>query len=116
MDEIIIIVGSNNKAKIQATSDAFHCIFNNRGVIVHSLDVASGVSQQPMGDKETLEGATTRAKSAYSEYFKINNIKPHYAVGIEGGVGASICPIFIEREEETEKDREMECFAWTVIW
>lgn len=70
-------VGSTNPVKRAATVDAFAGM---AGVTVEATAVESGVSEQPSGTGETIEGARTRARRA--------RVAGDYdlGVGIEGGV------------------------------
>ncbi|MCL4159787.1 UNVERIFIED_CONTAM: hypothetical protein GTU68_012718, partial [Idotea baltica] len=63
---------------------------------VAGISVPSGVSDQPMSDQETLQGALNRAEAA-----QIAIPEADYWVGMEGGIA--------------ERDDQMEAFAWMVI-
>ena len=63
---------------------------------IDSENISSGVSDQPMSDKETLQGAINRVNKAFQSVADAD-----YWVGIEGG---------IEYE-----NGEMAAFAWVVI-
>src|SRR5699024_9190099 len=69
-----IVIGSQNKTKIQAVQT----VFQDSNVTAH--DVPSDVSQQPMADEETREGAINRAN--YAQWKKPGSI----GIGLEGGV------------------------------
>ncbi|MBS3812274.1 MAG: DUF84 family protein [Candidatus Acetothermia bacterium] len=56
-----IKVGSKNPVKYQAAREAFDLV--GWTVEVESLDVDSGVSDQPTSDSEAIEGAITRARN-----------------------------------------------------
>ena len=79
---MLVVVGSLNAAKIRAVELSIQQMFtqisnmNVRGVSVPSL-----VSDQPMSDKETILGATNRAKAA-----RLRFPEAEYTVGIEGGI------------------------------
>lgn len=69
-----IIVGSNNKAKVNAVRS----VFSNEIVIGHA--VPSLVSAQPFSDTETKKGAINRATQCAS-------LEPNVVgIGLEGGV------------------------------
>lgn len=91
-----IIVASKNPVKINATEIAFEQVFPDTPFDVSGVAVPSGVSDQPMTNAETLQGALNRATNA-------RNTSPdaEYWVGIEGGI------------EDTYIG--MQCFAWVVI-
>ena len=88
-----VIITSKNPVKINATKKAFEKVFNDRfefeGVSADSL-----VSDQPMNNAETLNGAMNRLKD-------IQHLKADYFVSIEGGVDLL--------------EDNYEAFAWIVI-
>lgn len=73
-----IAVGSMNPAKIRAVEDGLNKVFPD-GVVV-GVKIESGVSDQPVGDKETFKGARLRAERA------LKKAKADMGVGLEGGV------------------------------
>lgn len=75
-----VAVGSLNPVKIAAVKEAFEKLFPDKKWEVKGMDVKSGVSDQPMSDKESIKGARTRAKKA------IKMINADYGVGLEGGL------------------------------
>ncbi|GGZ21294.1 non-canonical purine NTP phosphatase [Echinicola pacifica] len=94
--EQLIVVGSKNPVKVNSTSKGFHKIFDEQHFIVEGLNINSQVSDQPMGDQETYQGAFNRASNAQKTFPEAD-----FWVGIEGGV------------EDTGE--EMSAFAWVVI-
>lgn len=71
-----IIIGSKNPAKISAVKNAIQngtCEFT-------SMDIPSGVNDQPFSDEETIQGAINRAKRALIEG------NGDIGIGLEGGV------------------------------
>lgn len=91
-----VVVASANPVKINTTEIGFAKMFPEEQVIVSGVSAPSGVSSQPMTEKETLQGAINRAVNVAKLAPKAD-----YWVGIEGG---------IERI-----GKEMEAFAWVVI-
>lgn len=91
-----VIVASKNPVKINCVQSAFEQMFDNEKIEVAGISVLSGVPDQPMTNKETLDGAKNRAVNAQSEMGDAD-----YWVGIEGGI------------EDTPDG--MEAFAWVVI-
>lgn len=79
-DKVHFIIGSTNKAKVQAVEKALAIYFPQ--ATLASAEVASGVSNQPFGDDETRCGAITRALGA--SRLKEGAI----GIGLEGGVRA----------------------------
>ncbi len=71
-----IIIGSKNPAKVLAVKNAF----SDGGFEFVSMDIPSGVSEQPFSDEETIEGAKNRALNALK---KGNGL---LGIGLEGGV------------------------------
>jgi inosine/xanthosine triphosphatase len=78
---IKIVIASNNPVKIHAALRGFQKAFPGREFEAKSIQVASGVSDQPMTDEETLQGAQNRVTAA-------RTLIPDgdFWVGIEGGV------------------------------
>lgn len=91
-----IIIASKNPIKINATKLGFQKVYSNIDFECEGVSVPSDVSDQPMTNQETLQGAINRATHAKNGF-------PNAAfwVGIEGG---------IEKVGE-----EMMAFAWIVI-
>jgi inosine/xanthosine triphosphatase len=75
-----VAVGSENPVKINAVKRAFKLVWDQEKLQVNGLKVSSGVSEQPMSDKESIKGATLRAKRA------IKIAKADYGIGLEGGL------------------------------
>lgn len=91
-----IIVASTNPVKIQSALRGFRRMFPDETFHAEGVAAPSGVSDQPVGDAETLQGALARARNArarapYGDYW----------VGIEGGVA--------------DDEGGMVTFAWVVI-
>lgn len=76
---MIIVVGSENKTKINPVKKVFSYYFKNVKVVGVSID--SAVSEQPLNETEMYKGALHRAKKALQSIKKAE-----YGVGIEGGV------------------------------
>lgn len=91
-----IVVASRNPVKADATRNGFARMFPRRAFDLEPIDVASGVSDQPMTDAETLRGAMVRAANAREAHSEGD-----FWVGIEGGI---------------EDSRfGMMAFAWVVV-
>lgn len=71
-----IIIGSKNPTKITAVKNSFQHLESE----FISLDVQSGVSEQPFSDEETIKGAINRAKGALEQG------NGDIGIGLEGGV------------------------------
>ncbi len=76
-----VVIASRNPVKIRAVEEAFSIQFPNDRLQTVGCDVASGVSDQPMSDKETRQGARNRAQQACN-----NHPDADYWVGLEGGL------------------------------
>jgi inosine/xanthosine triphosphatase len=91
-----IIVASKNPVKVNSALKGFQEMFPSTEFVATGISVPSGVSDQPIGNKETFQGALNRAKSA-----KNNNPNADFWIGIEGG--------------NIRHGSEMEAMAWVVI-
>lgn len=92
----IISVASTNPVKLKATLDGFQKMFPHETFEVRTVKIPASVSDQPMSDEETLDGADTRALHA-------RELMPEadYWVGIEGGV--------------MDRGAHLSGFAWVVV-
>ena len=72
-----IAVGSKNPVKVKAVKNVLEKIYKEAKVF--KVDVESGVSHQPFGKDETIQGAINRAKNAYTNDFDLS-------MGIESGL------------------------------
>ena len=91
-----IVIASKNPVKIQAGLNGFQRMFPGEEFTIEMASVPSGVSDQPMSDRETLTGALNRARAAKQAIPLAD-----YWVGIEGGV-----------QEEVEG---LAAFAWVAV-
>ncbi len=91
-----VVVASKNPVKINATREAFEKVFPEETFEVIGMQVPSFVSDQPMSDEETLEGAINRAENV-----KLANKSADFWVGIEGGI-------------ETD-GIDMDAFGWIIV-
>ncbi|GIN38817.1 DUF84 family protein [Heyndrickxia oleronia] len=82
-----IAIGSLNPAKVKAVEEAFK--EQDIDVIVTSMSVPSGVSNQPFSDEETIQGAVNRATNCLLE----ENIE--IGIGLEGGVVETPFGLFV---------------------
>lgn len=57
---VVVAVGSTNPVKVNAVQEAFRACFPGWMFDVRGIKAASGVSDQPMTDKETRSGAIVR--------------------------------------------------------
>src|SRR5438477_3113617 len=76
MSTMKIIIGSKNPAKNQAVKNAFR----DGNFEFISLDIPSGVNEQPFSDEETINGAMNRAVEA------LRQGNGDVGIGLEGGV------------------------------
>lgn len=96
VDELRVVVASYNPVKLESARQGFMRVFPGANIIVSGIDVPSGVSDQPMSDRETLDGACHRAANAQAAC-----PDAAYWVGIEGGC--------------EEVDGVLQTFAWIVV-
>jgi inosine/xanthosine triphosphatase len=73
-----VAVGSTNGVKVKAVAAVIHRLDASAEVL--GMEVDSGVSDQPLGDAETIEGAVRRARAARQM------ANADLGVGLEGGV------------------------------
>lgn len=81
MAKFYIAVGSKNPVKIQSALAGFELMFPEHQFSAVGVEVASGVSDQPMSCRETLQGAKNRASE-----LKLQVPDADFFVGIEGGI------------------------------
>lgn len=89
-----IVLASENPVKRNAVQDGFHAFFSDTEI--ECISTASGVSAQPLTDRETLLGARNRVAEARKRIHDAD-----FWVGIEGGVQA--------------EENGLVAFAWVVI-
>lgn len=77
---IKVSIGSTNPTKREAVKQAFMIVWPEERFEIETLDVPSGVNEQPLHEDESITGARNRAKLALDE------TEADYAVGIEGGM------------------------------
>lgn len=75
-----VVVASLNPVKAEAVRNGFQRAFPEETFYVEGISAPSGVSDQPMTDAETLQGARTRAGNA-----RASRPEADYWVGVEGG-------------------------------
>lgn len=92
-----IIIGSKNPVKINSVKQAFEKAFPNGDFEFIGVSSESGVSDQPIGEKETFMGAENRA-----QFVKRQFPDAKYWIGIEGGI-------------EIDNEDDMEAYAWVFI-
>lgn len=96
-----IRVGTKNEAKLGAVRDALSLYDMFRDAVVEGVEVVSGVADQPKELAEIVQGAVTRAKSAFENC--------EYSIGLESGLmgvphtktgymGVVVCAIFDGKE------------------
>ena len=80
-----IAIGTKNPAKVKAAQLACREL----GGELLSVNVPSGVSEQPFSDDETIEGALNRARNA------LNETGADFGIGLEGGVVQTPYGLFV---------------------
>ena len=91
-----LIVASRNPVKIQAALQGFQEMFPEQDFLAEGVSVPSGVSDQPIGDEETYQGAWNRVQAVQAQ-----RPEADYWIGIEGG--------------NIVQGEEMEVMAWVVV-
>lgn len=76
-----IVVGSTNPVKIAAAQRGLEICFPGETITAEGVNVPSGISDQPMQDDETRQGALTRSAGA-----QVAVPNADYWFGIEGGI------------------------------
>lgn len=97
MNPTRIIVASRNPIKINAALQGFQEMWPETAYEVEGVSVPSGVSDQPIGDAETYQGAYNRVQNARKQHPEAD-----FWVGIEGG-------------NIRTSDGGMEVMAWVVV-
>ena len=101
---IRVAVGSKNPCKLEAVRLAFESVFQDCEVSILSENAKSEVSDQPMGDVETKQGAINRARNTWNIFNGTDSDEERcdFAVGLEGG-----CEIM---DHATKSD------LWVMAW
>jgi len=68
---ITVAVGSKNPCKVDAVRLSVAAAFPGVTVVVKAFGSLSGVSDQPMGDPETILGASNRARAAAASFAEV---------------------------------------------
>jgi inosine/xanthosine triphosphatase len=92
-----VIIASKNPVKINAVKAAFSEAFLDIDFEFKGIASDSGVPDQPIGEKQTFQGAKNRL-----DFIQNSEPKADYWVGIEGGIN-------------NDSDGSMEAFAWMII-
>jgi inosine/xanthosine triphosphatase len=77
---IKVAIGSTNPTKFEATLKGFRKVWPKEKFEFIATEVSSGISDQPMSDQESIQGAINRAKKA------IKDTGADFGVGLEGGL------------------------------
>ena len=77
---MLVAIGSTNPVKISATEAAFRAVWPDDAWMFTPFAAASGVSDQPMSDSESIRGARNRAHGA------ISATGADFGTGIESGL------------------------------
>ena len=95
-----VVVATRNPAKILAVTEACKAVFHDKIIDVEGIDVASGVSAQPLSDQETWQGADNRLSAAKQAY-------PNAMlwVSIEAGIEKNQAFAWIIAESPTQRSQ-----------
>lgn len=80
MKSMNINIGSSNKIKVEALEELLQDYPHLKGAKISSLEISSGVADQPKSLDETIEGAMNRVKGVFDNC--------DYGFGIESGLMA----------------------------
>lgn len=78
MEQLRLHVASLNQVKLRAVQEIFSDWYSSGAFCLQSIDVDSGVSEQPCHLQEIIDGATRRATRAF--------MRCDFSIGIEGGI------------------------------
>ena len=97
-----VVAATTNPAKIRAILHAFNEIFGEDASRIDAIAVESGVPEQPMGSKETLEGARNRVENARHACPNAD-----FWVAIEAGIeeGSTFSWVVIESRDQRGEAR-----------
>ncbi len=97
-----VVVATTNPAKIRAILHAFNEIFGEGSSEIDSVDVESGVPEQPLGNEETRAGARNRVNNA-----RLARPEADFWVAIEAGIdeGSTFSWVIIENREQRGEAR-----------
>jgi inosine/xanthosine triphosphatase len=77
---VLVAVGSRNSVKVAAARAGFTAVWPDQEWVIAESDVASGVSDQPMSNLESIAGARNRANRAREA------LGAPWGVGLESGL------------------------------
>ena len=77
-----VLIGTNNKGKVEGAKQAFEKFYKNVEVI--GIPISSDVSDEPVND-EIYIGASNRVNNLV-KYAEQNNIGAHFFIGVESGI------------------------------
>mgnify|MGYP000612820295 CR=1 FL=1 len=77
-----VLIGTNNKGKVEGAKQAFEKFYENVEVVGISVD--SGVSDEPMND-EIYQGVSNRVNNLI-KYAEDNNVEADFFIGVESGI------------------------------
>ena len=76
---MVAVVGSRNPVKVAAARAVLRRVYG-QGMRIEAFPVESGISEQPWGDEQTLQGALNRARTA------LQTGGVSLGIGLEGGL------------------------------
>ena len=108
MAEVHVWLGTKSDIKVKACVGAFERAFEGRTVVVHPVGAQSGVAEQPIGHKETLQGALNRLAGCKAgvEEEQLEGARDCFFCAVENGV----VPVELGDEERVFLD-----LAWVVV-
>ena len=104
MDNLLIVVASTSPAKVDAVRSAIERIEKIdptfRKTTIRTLSVGDAAPAMPMTDRETLDGARSRAAAAAR-----TATAPFLAIGLEGGLSSEPLPTLTSWVAVTDGER-----------
>ncbi|MGK9172492.1 inosine/xanthosine triphosphatase [Yokenella regensburgei] len=97
-----VVAATTNPAKIRAILHAFNEIYGEDSCEIESVDVDSGVPEQPLGNEETRLGARNRVNNA-----RLARPDATFWVAIEAGIdeGSTFSWVVIEKGDQRGEAR-----------
>ncbi|HAS63750.1 MAG TPA: non-canonical purine NTP phosphatase [Vibrio sp.] len=93
-----VVVASLNPAKIKAVESAFQSAFPQQELAFIGVSVPSNVSDQPMSNQETYQGAINRVKNA-----KMAHQGADFYVGLEAGIESAVTFAWMVIESDNKR-------------
>jgi len=104
---VTVLVGSGNPVKVRAARRAAELVYAPRQVDCRAAPAPSGVSAQPRGDDETLQGAENRVRGVLAS-------APHAVNGPASAPGMEVA-VAVEGGVVERQGGRLACMAWVAV-